>query len=70
MTAEEHNIYGGLGSAVAEVLCENYPVPMLRIGTKDVFGKSGKPDELFREYGLTAEDIADSVKKVIAMKRA
>ncbi len=69
VTAEEHNIYGGLGSAVAEVLCEECPVPMLRIGTKDVFGKSGKPAELFEEYGLTAKDIAESVKKAISMKK-
>ncbi len=69
VTAEEHNIYGGLGSAVAEVLCEECPVPMQRIGTKDVFGKSGKPAELFEEYGLTAKDIAESVKKAISMKK-
>lgn len=69
VTAEEHNIYGGLGSAVAEVLCENEPVPMLRVGTNDCFGRSGKPYELMEMYGLSAQNIADNVKKAIAMKK-
>ena len=55
VTAEEHNIIGGLGSAVAEVLVENYPVPMERIGVQDTFGESGKPDELLEKYGLKAK---------------
>ena len=69
VTAEEHNVNCGLGSAVAEVLCETCPVPMLRVGTQDVFGKSGKPYELLKEYGLSAENIAENVKKAIAMKK-
>ena len=69
VTVEEHNVIGGLGSAVAEVLCETYPVPMMRVGTKDVFGKSGKPAQLFEEYGLTAENIAENVKKAISLKK-
>ena len=69
VTAEEHNVNGGLGSAVAEVLCETYPVPMMRVGTQDVFGKSGKPAELFEEYGLTAKNIAENVKKAISLKK-
>ena len=69
VTAEEHNVNCGLGSAVAEVLCEECPVPMLRVGTQDVFGKSGKPYELLEEYGLSAKNIAEQVKKVIAMKK-
>ena len=69
VTAEEHNVNCGLGSAVAEVLCEECPVPMLRVGTQDVFGKSGKPYELLKEYGLSAENIAENVKKVVAMKK-
>ena len=69
VTAEEHNVNCGLGSAVAEVLCEECPVPMLRVGTQDVFGKSGKPYELLKEYGLSAENIAENVKKAIAMKK-
>lgn len=68
VTCEEHNIIGGLGSAVAEVLCETTPVPMERIGTRDVFGKSGKPAELFKEYGLTPEAIAEAAKKAISRK--
>jgi len=69
VTAEEHNVIGGLGSAVAEVLCEVSPVPMLRIGTQDVFGQSGKPAELFEIYGLTAENIAAKAKEAIKLKR-
>ena len=68
VTCEEHNIIGGLGSAVAEVLCENAPVPMERIGTRDVFGKSGVPSQLFECYGLTPQAIAESCKKVIKKK--
>jgi transketolase len=68
VTCEEHNIYGGLGSAVAEVLVENCPIPMERVGVKDVFGRSGKPNELMKKYGLTAEDIFEAAKKVIARK--
>ncbi|MCT4619246.1 MAG: transketolase family protein [Marinisporobacter sp.] len=68
VTAEEHNIIGGLGSAVAEVLVENKPVPMKRIGTKDTFGESGKPKELMEKYELTAKDIVKAVKAVIKNK--
>ena len=68
VTAEEHNIIGGLGSAVAEVVCENCPVPVLRIGTRDCFGKSGTPAALLKEYGLTAEDIVNQAKLAIQIK--
>ncbi|MDY6314702.1 MAG: transketolase C-terminal domain-containing protein, partial [Clostridia bacterium] len=68
VTAEEHNINGGLGSAVAEVLVENCPVPMERIGTKDVFGCSGKPAQLMEKYELTANDIALAAKRAIGRK--
>jgi transketolase len=57
VTAEEHSIIGGLGSAVAEVLGEGAPVPLVRIGVRDVFGESGKPAALLEKYGLTAEAI-------------
>ncbi len=67
VTAEEHYIMGGLGSAVCEVVCNNVPVPVKIIGT-DRFGKSGKPAELFEEYGLTAENIVKNVKEVIKLK--
>jgi transketolase len=68
VTCEEHNILGGLGSAVAEVLAENIPVPMERVGVEDVFGKSGSPDELLNAFGLTAENIAEKVKRVLQRK--
>ncbi len=70
VTAEEHNVIGGLGSAVAEVLCETCPVPMLRVGTQDKFGKSGTPAALLEEYGLTAENIAANALKAIELKKA
>ncbi|RKI45067.1 transketolase family protein, partial [Clostridium paraputrificum] len=54
VTAEEHSIIGGLGSAVAEVVSEKCPVPVLRVGVKDTFGESGKPNELLEKYGLTS----------------
>ncbi|GKX68048.1 transketolase family protein [Inconstantimicrobium mannanitabidum] len=63
VTAEEHSIIGGLGSAVAEVVTEEQPTKVIRIGVKDVFGESGKPDELLKEYGLTSQDIINTVKK-------
>lgn len=65
VTAEEHNIIGGLGSAVAEVLAENSPCPMGRIGVKDEFGRSGKAEELMKIFGLTAEHIAKKVKEIL-----
>ena len=68
VTCEEHNIIGGLGSAVAEVLCEEYPVPMVRVGVKDCYGKSGVPAQLLKDYGLTAEDVAEAAKKAMAKK--
>jgi transketolase len=65
VTAEEHSIYGGLGSAVAEVLCENYPVPLERVGIKDRFGESGSPEQLLEVCGLTAKNIVAAVGRVI-----
>ncbi|KAB3534177.1 transketolase family protein [Alkaliphilus pronyensis] len=65
ITAEEHNIIGGLGSAVTEVVAENHPVPVKRIGVEDTFGESGKPDELLEKYGLTVEAIIAMTKKMI-----
>ena len=69
VTAEEHNVIGGLGSAVAEVLCEECPVPLRRVGTQDVFGQSGKPAPLLEMYGLTAENIAKQAMEVIKCKK-
>ena len=68
ITAEEHSIIGGLGSAVCEVISENHPVPVLRVGVKDVFGESGKPAELLKAYGLMPEDIVKAVKKGLELK--
>ena len=68
VTAEEHSIIGGLGSAVAEVLVENKPVPMARVGVKDMFGESGKPDELLEKYGLTSKDIFSAAMNVMKRK--
>lgn len=70
VTCEEHNVIGGLGSAVAEALAERHPVPMVRVGVNDAFGQSGLPDELLAKYGLTAENIAEKAKAVIARKQA
>lgn len=68
ITAEEHNIIGGLGSAVAEVLIENAPVPMKRVGVEDKFGRSGKPQPLLEMYGLTAKNIVNKVKDIVKIK--
>ncbi|OGD60824.1 transketolase [Candidatus Berkelbacteria bacterium RIFCSPLOWO2_01_FULL_50_28] len=68
VTAEEHQIAGGLGGAVAEVLAESYPVPLERVGIKDTFGESGKPEELMEHYGLTTQHIIEAVERVIKRK--
>lgn len=68
VTAEDHNIMGGLGSAVAEVLVENCPVPMLRHGIADCFAESGDPEELATKYRLQPEDLAVSVRQVLQRK--
>lgn len=69
VTCEEHTIMGGLGSAVAEVVVENEPVPMERVGLNDTFGESGTPKELLEKYGLTAEHVVEAVKRVIKRKK-
>lgn len=68
VTAEEHNIIGGLGGAVAEVVCETCPVPVVRVGVEDKYGHSGKVPPLLEMYGLTPANIVDKAKKAIAMK--
>ncbi len=65
ITIEEHNVLGGFGSAVAEFLSETYPVQITRLGTQDVFGQSGTPEELLEHYGLSAARIADAVRKIV-----
>lgn len=68
VTAEEHQIAGGMGSAIAELLVRKHPVPMEFIGIHDRFGESGDSDELMTAFGLTANDIINAVKKSIARK--
>jgi len=68
VTAEEHMVTGGLGSAVSEILAEHWPTPINRIGLKDTFGMSGKPADLLKHYGLTAENIKQAAIQVIARK--
>ena len=69
VTAEEHQLIGGLGSAVSEVLSMEFPVPMEMIGVKDSFGESGEPEELMEKYGLKAWHIVIAVKRVIKRKK-
>ena len=68
VTAEEHNIIGGLGDAIAQCAAKNFPVPIEYVGTKDTFGESGKPTELLKKYGLDIPDIVAAAEKVIARK--
>jgi transketolase len=68
VTAEEHMVAGGLGSAVSEILAEHCPTPLKRIGLRDTFGMSGKPADLLKHYGLTAEDIKEAALQVSARK--
>lgn len=68
VTAEEHSIIGGLGSAVAETVCETVPVPVVRVGVNDVFGRSGPGAEILRLYGLCAQNIAEKAKIAVSLK--
>ena len=70
VTAEEHNVIGGLGSAVAEALAEVCPCPVLRVGVNDQFGRSGKVPPLLEMYGLTAGAVVEKVRAALAMKKA
>ena len=69
VTAEEHNVIGGLGSAVCDAVCEEVPVPVLKVGVEDLFGRSGKVPELLEIYGLTAENIAAKARLAISKKQ-
>ena len=69
VTAEEHNIIGGLGSAVTEVVCEGYPVPVVRVGINDKYGRSGKVPALLDMYDLTPENIANKAELAVSMKK-
>jgi transketolase len=68
VTAEEHNIIGGLGDSIAQVAAKHFPVPIEYVGTKDTFGESGKPMELLKKYGLDVQDIVSAAEKVLARK--
>lgn len=68
VTVEEHQINGGMGSAVSEVITRNWPVPIEFVGMPNSFGESGEPEELLEKYGMTSRDIAEAVKKVVARK--
>lgn len=69
VTAEEHSVIGGLGSAVAEVVCENCPVPVVKLGVYDEFGHSGPAVKLLDEFGLRAKDIVEKAKTALALKK-
>jgi transketolase len=68
VTVEEHQVIGGLGSAVAEVLAKNHPVSMEFVGVQDRFGESGQPEELLEKFGMGVENIKKAVKRVISKK--
>ena len=69
VTAEEHTIIGGMGSACSEILAQEFPVPIEFVGVKDRFGESGSPDKLFEIFGLTAKYIVEAAKRAIARKK-
>lgn len=69
VTAEEHSVIGGIGGAVSELLCEEYPVPVVKLGVYDTFGHSGPAPKLLDEFGLRAVNIAEKAKKAVAMKK-
>ena len=69
VTAEEHSVIGGLGSAVADAVTECCPVPVIKVGVNDVFGHSGPAAQLLKEFGLSAENIAEKAKAAVALKK-
>jgi transketolase len=69
VTAEEHNVLGGLGESIARTLSLNTPTPIEMIGTQDTFGESGTPDQLMEKYGLTANHIVEAALKAISRKK-
>ena len=68
VTAEDHNVLGGLGGAVSEVLGEQWPVPIERVGVRDTFGESGTPAQLYEKYGLTAKHVAQAARRALERK--
>ncbi|HNQ83109.1 MAG TPA: transketolase C-terminal domain-containing protein [Bacteroidales bacterium] len=69
VTAEEHQVTGGLGSAVAEVIAQRYPVPVRFVGMPDCFGESGKPDELMKKYGMSVEAVCEAIRSLPGIPR-
>ena len=69
MTAEEHNIYGGMGDAIAQCAVKNLPIPIEYVGTKDTFGESGTPKDLLKKYNLDIPDIVAAAEKVMNRKK-
>lgn len=69
VTAEEHNVIGGLGDAIAQCAAKNFPIPIEYVGTKDTFGESGKPTDLLKKYGLDVPDIVAAAEKVMNRKK-
>jgi transketolase len=69
VTVEEHQIMGGCGSAVCEVLAQNFPVPVEMVGMQNTFGESGQPNELLKKYGMDTDAIIEAIKRVIKRKR-
>jgi transketolase len=69
VTAEEHNVIGGLGDAIAQIAAKNFPIPIEYVGTNDTFGESGTPDQLLEKYGLTSQHIIAAAEKVMPKKR-
>jgi transketolase len=70
VTAEEHNIIGGMGDMITQLAAKNFPVPIEMVGTKDTFGESGTPDQLLQKYGMGVEHIIEAAEKVMARKNA
>ena len=68
VTVEEHQVMGGMGSAVAEVLAKNFPAPMEFVGVQNRFGESGESEELIEKFGMGVSDIKEAVKKVLKRK--
>ena len=69
VTVEEHQIIGGLGGAVSELLSENYPVPVIKVGIQDHFGESGEPEELLKKFGLTKKEIIKAITQALRLKK-
>lgn len=69
VTLEEHQVMGGCGSAVCEVLAQNFPVPVEMLGMQNTFGESGKPEELLQKYGMDKQSVIEAIKKVIKRKQ-